>query len=87
MIHWCFCEAKTDQILILRIIFVIFEAVSGIHINWGKSFIYPINPVIEIESLASMLGGKIGELPTTYLGMPLEAKSKSKGIWNEVHPI
>lgn len=31
-----------------------------------------------------MLGGKVGELPTIYLGMPLGAKSKAKGIWNNV---
>ncbi|KAG5630223.1 hypothetical protein H5410_001940 [Solanum commersonii] len=29
-------------------------------------------------------GGKIGELPTVYLGMPLGDKNKSKGIWNNV---
>ncbi|WMV22464.1 hypothetical protein MTR67_015849 [Solanum verrucosum] len=79
-----FCEAETKQILILRVIFVIFEAVSGLHINWGKSFIYPINSVLNTEVLARTLGGKVGELPTTYLGMPLGAKSKSKGIWNGV---
>uniref|UniRef100_M1A801 Reverse transcriptase zinc-binding domain-containing protein n=1 Tax=Solanum tuberosum TaxID=4113 RepID=M1A801_SOLTU len=67
--------------LILRVIFNIFDAVSGLHINWGKSFIYPINTV---EDLAEKLGGKVGELPTTYLGMPLGAKSKSKNIWSGV---
>ncbi|XP_049345810.1 uncharacterized mitochondrial protein AtMg01250-like [Solanum verrucosum] len=38
-----FCEAVREQMLILRVIFIFFEAVSGFHINWGKSFIYPIN--------------------------------------------
>ncbi|KAG5608831.1 hypothetical protein H5410_020112 [Solanum commersonii] len=61
--------------LILRVIFNIFKAVSGLHINWGKSYIYPVNTVPNIEDLAEKLGGKVGELPTTYLGMPLEAKS------------
>lgn len=28
--------------------------------------------------------GEIGTLPTTYLGMPLEANSKSIEIWNSV---
>ncbi|XP_060216840.1 uncharacterized protein LOC132644271 [Lycium barbarum] len=79
-----FCEAVEEQILVMRVIFIIFEAVSGLHINWGKSFIYPINEVTDLESLAEKLGGKVGELPTTYLGMPLGAKSKSKGIWNGV---
>ena len=50
----------------------------------GKSFIYPINSVLNTEVLTRTLGGKVGELLTTYLGMPLGAKSKSKGIWNGV---
>ncbi|WMV40904.1 hypothetical protein MTR67_034289 [Solanum verrucosum] len=48
------------------------------------SFIYPVNEVPQISLLANILGGKIGELPTTYLGMPLGAKSKSLSIWNSV---
>ncbi|WMV33005.1 hypothetical protein MTR67_026390 [Solanum verrucosum] len=43
-----------------------------------------MNEVPEISTLANILGGKIGELPTTYLGMPLGAKCKSKNIWNSV---
>ena len=31
-----FCGAEKKQILILRVIFVIFEALSGLHINWGE---------------------------------------------------
>ncbi|WMV40485.1 hypothetical protein MTR67_033870 [Solanum verrucosum] len=60
------------------------NAVSGLHINWSKSFIYPVNTVVNIEDLANTLGGKVGELPTTYLGMPLGSKSKSKEIWSGV---
>lgn len=52
------------------------------HLIWENSFIYPINTVDEIENLASRLGGKVGEMPTTYLGMPLGTKSKSTRIWN-----
>ncbi|WMV18963.1 hypothetical protein MTR67_012348 [Solanum verrucosum] len=64
---------EKEQLKYLRVIFVLFEAVSGLHINWGKSFIYPVNEVPDINSLADILGGKVGELPTTYLGMPLGA--------------
>jgi len=41
-----------------------------------------VNEVPEINRLAGILGGKVGEMPTTYLGMPLGANSKSKNIWN-----
>jgi len=79
-----FCDAESEQLKHSRVIFILFEAISGLHINWGKSFIYPVNEVPQISLLANILGGKIGELPTTYLGMPLGAKSKSLSIWNSV---
>ena len=75
-----FCEAMMGQMLIPRVIFIIFEAASGLHINWGKSSIYTITEVARVESLAGVLGGRVGELPTIYLGMPLGGKSKSIGI-------
>ncbi|XP_016465037.2 uncharacterized protein LOC107787931 [Nicotiana tabacum] len=43
-----------------------------------KSYIYPVNEVLEIQSVANILGERVGELPTVYLGMSLGAKSKSK---------
>ena len=59
-----FCGAVRKQMLILRVILNILEAVL-------TSFIYPVNTVPNIGDLAYKLGGKVGELPTTYLGMPL----------------
>lgn len=38
----------------------------------------------DIESLASLLGCRIGSLPTSYLGLPLGANYKSKAIWQPV---
>lgn len=40
--------------------------------------------MINIEELANTLGGKLGQLPTTYLEMLLGSKSKSKEIWSGV---
>ncbi|XP_019267660.1 PREDICTED: uncharacterized protein LOC109244948 [Nicotiana attenuata] len=79
-----FCDAKEEQLRFLRIILVLFEGISGLHINWRKSHLFPVNEVPEMEHLALILGGEVGSLPTIYLGMPLGAKSKSKLIWNSV---
>ncbi|CAN4123762.1 unnamed protein product [Withania somnifera] len=57
---------------------------SGLHVNWRKSFLYPVNEVPNMEILKSILGGEVAALPTTYLDMPLWAKSKSIEIWNGV---
>ncbi|KAH0658710.1 hypothetical protein KY289_027458 [Solanum tuberosum] len=79
-----FCGVEEEQLKYLRVILVLFEGVSGLHINWRKSFMYPINEVNNMSYIASILGGVVGTLPTTYLGMPLGAKSKSIEIWNDV---
>lgn len=63
---------------------VVFEGMSGLHINQRKNYLYPINEVTNMETLTNILGGEVGALPTTYLGMPLGAKSKSSEIWNNV---
>jgi len=55
--------------------------VSGLRINLGKSELVPIG---EVESLAHILGCRIGSLLMTYLGMPLGASFKSISIWNGV---
>ncbi|KAG5620221.1 hypothetical protein H5410_005439 [Solanum commersonii] len=65
----------------LRVILVLFEGFSGLYINWRKSHLYPITQVHNMEALNVVLGGEIGALPTSYLGMPLGAKSQS--LWSE----
>lgn len=75
-----FCDANRNQLVTLRVVFLLFEAISRLHINWEKRFLYPVNEVTSLTSLAVTLGGRTGELPSVYLGMPLGAKSKSLGI-------
>ena len=68
-----FFDANRNQLMVLRVIFVLFEAISGLHINWEKSFLYPVNEVTNLISLAGTLGGRTGDLSNVYLGMPLGA--------------
>lgn len=64
------CEAVAEQICNLRVILVVFEACSGLRVNWRKSCIFPVNKVQEIQILADSLKCKIEKLPTIYLGKP-----------------
>ncbi|PHT46967.1 Protein transport protein-like, partial [Capsicum baccatum] len=73
-----FFGAEEEQLMILRLILVYFEAISGLHINWSKSHLYPINVVPEMDHLSRILGGVVGNLPSVYLGMPLGAKSRTQ---------
>ena len=79
-----FCKADLDQILILRMILIWFEAVSGLKINLGKSELVPVGVVSNFDLFLAVLGCKQGSLPMKYLGLPLGAKFKDKTIWNPI---
>ena len=59
-----------------------FEAASGLRINMGKSFIILVGRVENVENLAREVGCKVGvgNLPTTYLGLPLGANPKVESV-------
>ena len=67
------CEVETCQIRHLRFILTIFEGISGLHVNWLKSHISPMNHVGNLQDLADILGYQVDSLPTKYLGLPLGA--------------
>lgn len=72
-----FCGAKNTQVHYLTLTLMIFEALSGLHVNMYKSIIYHINVVLGLEDLAEIMCCNIGSFPTTYLGLPLAARQKS----------
>lgn len=78
------CAAEEEQVKCLRLILVFFEGTSGLHANRRKNHIYPINAVLDLELLASILGGEVVELPIVNIEMPLGAKSRSKEISDAV---
>lgn len=49
-----FCEPTAEQISYIGVILVLFEAVSGLKVNWGKSSLFPVNEVPQIQQLASI---------------------------------
>ena len=79
-----FCEADLDQILILCMILIWFEAVLGLKINLGKSELVLDGVVHNVDLFLVVLGCKQGSLPMKYLGLPLGAKFKDKTIWNPI---
>ncbi|KAJ9708014.1 hypothetical protein PVL29_000195 [Vitis rotundifolia] len=79
-----FCDANADQLQYLSWTFMWFEAISGLKVNLSKTEAIPVGEGIPMETLASVLGCKIGSLPTTYLGLPLGAPYKSTRVWDAV---
>ena len=61
-----------------------FEASSGLKINLDKSEIYKVGDVDNLDSLSTVLGCHIGQLPSTYLGLPLGVPHKSMVAWDVI---
>ncbi|WMV54052.1 hypothetical protein MTR67_047437 [Solanum verrucosum] len=78
------CDPVEKQISYIRVILVLFEAVSGLQVNWGKSSLFPVNEVPQIKEMAGTLGCSVGKLPTTSLGMPLGNNHKALEIWDSI---
>ncbi|RVX05648.1 putative ribonuclease H protein [Vitis vinifera] len=78
------CEAKRDDMTFLSWILCWFEAALGLRINLAKSEIIPVEEVEEILEMAVELGCKVGQLPSTYLGLPLGVPNKAVCAWDGV---
>ncbi|RVX11694.1 putative ribonuclease H protein [Vitis vinifera] len=78
------CISGKDDMIYLSWILCWFEAVSGLRINLAKSEIIPVGEVEEILEMTVELGCKVGQLPSTYLGLPLGASNKAACVWDGV---
>lgn len=79
-----FLDAKRDQVNYLRYILLCFKLMSGLKINFSKSSLFRIAIVDDLDMFASMLGYKVASWPTSYLGLPLGDKSRSKSKWDQI---
>ncbi|XP_070031562.1 uncharacterized protein [Nicotiana tomentosiformis] len=72
-LHWL----EDFKVLYLNLTLMIFEAISGLHMNMLKSIIYPVNSFPNLEELVEVMCCKVSSFPTTYLGLPLGARYKA----------
>ena len=72
-----FGKDSRNQLAYLSWILLWFEAISSQRINLEKSLILPIGNVENLEDLPMELGCRVGELPSTYLGLPLGMRHNS----------
>ena len=79
-----FCKDSKEQMTYLSWILAWFEALSELKINLKKSSLLLVGKVEGVAGLARELGCSIGSLPTRYLNLPLGAKHKTIGVWDEV---
>ncbi|RVW52716.1 hypothetical protein CK203_091170 [Vitis vinifera] len=67
--------------------FMWFEAISGLKVNLSKTRPSQVGEGIPMETLASVLGCKIGSLPTSYWVFPLEPPTNPLGCgmqWKKI---
>lgn len=64
-------------------IFIWFEATSGLQINLAKTKVNEINRVDNWETVKGVLNCGIGHLPDTYLGLLLGRTFKQKVTWQD----
>ena len=79
-----FYEASHTHMIYLSWLLMWFETISSLKINLSKCEVIPFKGVENLEDLASVLGCKVGNFPTTYLGLPLGAPSNCLVVWDGV---
>lgn len=77
-----FCPVKVEYLLNVRKTLIAFELLSGLKVNFFKSFLYCLNTdSVRVDELARQLCCKVGEIPFTYLGLPVGANGRGKNLW------
>jgi hypothetical protein len=74
----------------LKWIFIVFEGISRLKVNFGKPKLIPVNiSAVHAQYFSNILGRKLGSLPIKYLGVSLHWKAPSREIWmdlvNKIH--
>ena len=72
------CDANIDQLLILRMVLIWFEAVSGLKVNLGKSELVAVGAIHNFDLLVAILGCKQESLLMKYLGLPLGQNTRTR---------
>jgi hypothetical protein len=71
-------QADVRQIQHLTDVLKVFGAASGLDVNYYKSSHIPINIEDIIQTLTASLQWQVGDLPFTYLGLPLSTTKPMK---------
>ena len=61
----------------MRVILLLFEALSGLKVNFSKSHLVGVNVALSwLSEAASMLSCKVGAIPFVYLGLPIGGNAR-----------
>lgn len=73
-----FCKATIQQLNIVKFVLYIYELLTGLKINFTKSYIVGLGiNNCQAKACAAIPGCKTSTFPINYLGIPLHSKSLS----------
>jgi hypothetical protein len=78
MILYCFVRQMLS--ILVPSMYPSFEAVSGLKVNSNKCELVLVREVNKATDVAEILGCKVGQLPMTYLGLPLGSPHKARVV-------
>lgn len=68
-------KEEDENVRVLKFLLFFFEEMSGMKINYQKSEVYVLGVGKEEElRIANMLNCKVGDMPFTYLGLPMHTE-------------
>lgn len=80
-----FCDANMESLKNIKKALILFQLASGLQINFHKSSLICINTSSQwVEKAANALLCKKGEIPFTYLGLPIGGMSSRIKLWESV---
>ena len=80
-----FCTPDISSLLNIKKSLILFDLVSGLHVNFHKSSIMGINVSEEwIKNSAEILMCKRSIIPFSYLGLPIGGSTHKLAIWDPI---
>lgn len=80
-----FCEIEDNQVLNVKTIFLCFEPMSGLKVNFFKSELLGVRiNSNRLQELVDLMGCKASLFPASYPGQSLSFVKVAKSLWNPV---
>lgn len=77
-----FLEDTWHSVKGIKIVLTIFEILSGLKINYTKSYLYAPNSLTNtVQSWATWLNCNVGTIPFNHLGSPIGVSCRRKQFW------
>ena len=75
-------EKSWENIRAMRVVLLLFEALSGLKVNFSKSLLVGMNVAMSwLNEAAMVLNCKVGSIPFMHLGLPIGGNARRLSFW------